>query len=144
MLKRFPNTPERIQQELTLQITMGGPLIAIRAIRPRKWNKAYTRARELCRQVGETPYLFSVLWGLRILDCAGRITHGAGAGEQLLSLAQRVQDQTLLVEAHRALGETLFFLGELVPAHAHLEQAVPSMTINSTTPMSPCMDRTLG
>ena len=25
---------------------------------------AYTRARELCQQVGETPQLFPVLWGL--------------------------------------------------------------------------------
>src|SRR5206468_7353040 len=45
-------------------------------------------------------------------------------GEQLLSLAQRGQDSALLLAAHRALGETLFNLGELVPARAHLEQGL--------------------
>jgi hypothetical protein len=43
-------------------------------------------------------------------------------GEQLLALAQRVQDRTFLLEAHRALGTTLLFLGELAPARAHLEE----------------------
>ena len=30
----------------------------------------------------------------------------------------------MLVAAHRALGTTLFFLGEIVPARAHLEQGI--------------------
>jgi predicted ATPase len=44
--------------------------------------------------------------------------------EQLLILAQRAQDTTLLLEAHRALGTSLFYLGELAPARTHLEQAM--------------------
>ena len=35
-----------------------------------------------------------------------------------------MQDVTLLLEAHRALGTSLFYLGELVPGRAHLEQAI--------------------
>jgi hypothetical protein len=45
-------------------------------------------------------------------------------GEQLLTLAQRVQDPALLLGAHRALGETLFFLGELTSARVHFEQGI--------------------
>ena len=45
-------------------------------------------------------------------------------GEQLLSLAQRVQDPALLLEAHHALGDTLFYLGEFARARAHLEQGM--------------------
>ena len=41
-----------------------------------------------------------------------------------LSLAQSVQDPALLVEAHHALGQTLFFLGELALAREHLEQGI--------------------
>src|SRR5262249_17772205 len=44
--------------------------------------------------------------------------------EQLLILAQRDQDQTLLVQAYLALGATLYMLGELVPAHEYLEQSL--------------------
>jgi hypothetical protein len=45
-------------------------------------------------------------------------------GERLLILAQSLHDTALLVEAHRALGNSLFWLGAFVPAHAHLEQAM--------------------
>ncbi len=45
-------------------------------------------------------------------------------GEQLLGLAQREQDPALLVEAYRALGGTLFHLGEFGAAQAHLEQGM--------------------
>src|SRR6202008_2610548 len=45
-------------------------------------------------------------------------------GEQLLSLAQRGQDPALLLEAYRALGSTLFNLGEFGAAQAHLEQGL--------------------
>src|SRR5207249_11952479 len=49
---------------------------------------------------------------------------GREVGEQLHSLAQRVQDPALLVEAYRSLGATFFHLGELTPARAHLEQGI--------------------
>jgi predicted ATPase len=44
--------------------------------------------------------------------------------EQLFSLAQRVQDPALLLEAHRVLGQTMFWLGEMTPARPHFEQAI--------------------
>jgi predicted ATPase len=45
-------------------------------------------------------------------------------GAQLLALAERTQDEAQLLEAHRAVGTTLFFLGELAPALAHLERGI--------------------
>lgn len=44
--------------------------------------------------------------------------------EQLLRLTESVQDPALLMEAHRGLGATLFWLGEFVSARAHLEQGI--------------------
>jgi predicted ATPase len=44
--------------------------------------------------------------------------------EQLLSLAQRQHDPVLLVGAHSALGQTLYYLGEFSLALAHLEQGL--------------------
>jgi predicted ATPase len=88
-------------------------------------GRVYARARELCQQVGETPQLFPVLWGVWYFHNT-RAEHQTGQelGEQLLSLAQHLQDSALLVVAHRALGNTLYHLGELAPARAHLEQGV--------------------
>jgi predicted ATPase len=45
-------------------------------------------------------------------------------GEQLLSLAQQVQDSAMLVAAHRAVGATLFWLGAVASAHTHLAQGI--------------------
>jgi hypothetical protein len=43
-------------------------------------------------------------------------------GEELLSLAQRLQHPDLLIEAHHALWSTLFFGGELAAARSHQNQ----------------------
>ena len=64
LLKTLPDTPEHAQQELTLQIALGTPLMVTKGYAAPEVEQAYTRARELCRQVGETPQLFPVLWGL--------------------------------------------------------------------------------
>src|SRR5262249_55453946 len=76
-----------------------------------------------CQQVGETPRLFQVLYGLRRFY-SNRGDHQAGRelAEHYLSLAQRAQDPALLLEAHYSMGHTSFHLGEVPLAHAHLEQ----------------------
>jgi predicted ATPase len=43
-------------------------------------------------------------------------------GEQLYRLAQRDAEPAPLLEAHEALGDTLFYLGEYAAARTHLEQ----------------------
>jgi predicted ATPase len=88
-------------------------------------ERAYTRARELCQQMGETSQLFPVLRGLWNFYLArAELRTARDLGVQLLTLAQRVQTPTLLLEAHQALGVTLLWLGELAPARAHLEQGI--------------------
>jgi predicted ATPase len=125
LLKTLPNTPERTQQELALQLTLGAPLIATKGYTVPEVEQAYTRALELCRQIGETPQLFPVLRGLQIFYLI-RAEHKTARelGEQLLTLAQRVQDPVFLLGAHFVLGQTLYFLGELAPAREHLEQGI--------------------
>jgi predicted ATPase len=125
LLKSLPDTPERTQQELTLQVLLGVPLMAAKGYGVPEVEKAYARARELCQQVGETSQLFPVLWGLcAFYEGQAEYQTARELGEQLFTLAQRAQDQALLVEARYMLGETLLWLGELAPAREHLEQAI--------------------
>ena len=88
-------------------------------------EQAYARARELCQQVGETPQLFPVLWGLwRFYLMRGELQTARELGEQLLSLAQQAPRPGSPLQAHYA-GETLlFYLGELARCPAHLEQGM--------------------
>jgi predicted ATPase len=49
LLQAWPDTPARTQQELTLQFTLGAPLIAIKGYTAPEVARAHARARELCR-----------------------------------------------------------------------------------------------
>ena len=125
LLKTLPEIPERTQQELLLLTTLGPALVATKGYAAPEVEKDYSRARELCQQVGETPQLFQVLMGLRGFYLARAAFQTARElGEQLLGLAQRQPDPALLIEAHAELGSTLSFMGEFVPALEHLEQGI--------------------
>ncbi|MBI3796327.1 MAG: AAA family ATPase [Deltaproteobacteria bacterium] len=125
LLRMLPDTRARAQQELRLHLTLGMPLLYTRGFSSPEVGATYTRARELCQQVGETRQLFSVLHGLRTVhQVRGELLAARELGEQLLDLAQKEQDPAMLVEAHWALGYTLFHLGELSTAQAHMEQSL--------------------
>jgi predicted ATPase/class 3 adenylate cyclase len=124
VLATLPDTPERAQQELRVQLTLGPVLMATKGRGAPEVERLYTRARELCEQVGEPPQLFRVLWGLWTLSFSGRGEDQRVLGEQLLSLAQRLHDPDLLLEAHHALWVMLFLSGELTAAQPHLEQGL--------------------
>jgi tetratricopeptide (TPR) repeat protein len=101
------------------------PLIAIKGWAAPEVEKVYARARELGQQLGETPQLFWALWGLwSFHETRGNYQISLELAKQLLSLAQSQQDPALLITAYHALGENLYFLGELTSARAHLEQGI--------------------
>lgn len=55
VLNTLPDTPERTQQELVLQTTLGPALLATKGYAAPEVGQVYARAQELCQQVGETP-----------------------------------------------------------------------------------------
>jgi tetratricopeptide (TPR) repeat protein len=125
LLQTLADIPARIQQELTLQLALGPALMATKGYAAPEVETAYARARALCQQVGETPQLVSALGGLWVFYLVrGDLQTAQGLAEQALHLAQRGQDPALRVGAHYALGQTLFFLGEMAAARDHLEQGI--------------------
>jgi predicted ATPase len=60
LLKALPATPERAQQELLLQTTLGSVLMAPKAMQRRRSNRP-TLGRASCVQQVETPEIFRVL-----------------------------------------------------------------------------------
>src|SRR5262249_27398076 len=78
-----------------------------------------------CRQIGETPQLFTALRGLRAFyQIRGDSRTAYELGEQLLRLAERAQDAALLMEAHYALGAAQYWMGDFGPAHEHFERVI--------------------
>jgi TOMM system kinase/cyclase fusion protein len=119
----LPDAPARLRCELVLQMALGVALMSTKGYADPEVERTYVRARELCQQVGDAAQLFAVLHGLWLVHLVrGELQMAYELGEQLLRLAQRTHDTTLLMEAHRALGASLFLRGELTPAGTHLEQ----------------------
>jgi predicted ATPase len=129
LLTTLPETPERTQQALALHIALGAALQTAKGQAAPEVEHAYTRARTLCQQVGETPELAPVLLGLwRYYLVRPQLHTARELGETLLRLAQHADDPALSVVAHYALGVTWFCLGVLPAAHQHLEEGIARYT----------------
>jgi TOMM system kinase/cyclase fusion protein len=124
-LKVLPETPERIAHELTLLMALGRALIATKGYAASEVGATYTRARALCQQGVQSPQLFPVLFGLwQFYVVQAELQFARELGEQLLALAQHLQDSAYVLEAHRSLAFTLFSLGEMAAARAQAEQGI--------------------
>ena len=129
LLKTLPETPARIQQALTLRIGLGAALQMTRGFAAPEVEQAYTQAHALCQQVGETPELVPVLFGLwRFYNIQPQFHTAQEIGDTLLRLAQRAHDPWLAVIAHYALGWTCLGLGRLPAARQHLEEGLARYT----------------
>ncbi|MGH8072246.1 MAG: ATP-binding protein, partial [Candidatus Entotheonellia bacterium] len=125
VLQTLPDTPARSRHELDMQIALGQALEVTKGPSTPEVGYAYARARELCQQMGDAPQLAAVLLGLaQFYRARGEHQTARELGEQLLTVAQRQHDPEGLAYAHSLLGNVLFYLGEFVPARAHLEQAL--------------------
>ncbi len=125
LLKILPDKPERVQQELALQLLVGVPLQIIKGHAAPEVGETYNRILELCGQVGETDHLFPALFGLwrfYFLRTDARKAHELA--EQMMRLAQNSQDPSLLLQARQAMGASLFYLAKLRQSQQHLEQGI--------------------
>ena len=129
------------QRELELQTILGSALIATNGYAAPEVEVAYTRARELLETLeSKEPTLegntdssldrikdlrFPILFGLWLSHLVrGRFLSARELGEQCFVIAKQVGDPAFEVEAHRALGATLYYLSEFKDALAHLEAGI--------------------
>jgi class 3 adenylate cyclase/predicted ATPase len=125
LLNAMPEGPERLQQELALQLAIGPPLIATKGFASPDVEKVYARAREICELSGQAPQLFSVRWGLWVIYTA-RAEHRTAQqlAEQCRGIGDATNHSDLLMLAHHAAGVTLSALGQHSAAQRELEKAV--------------------
>jgi predicted ATPase len=125
VLKSLPPNAQRDHQELLLETLFGNALMAIKGYGAPDVGRAFDRARELCTRFGETPQLFPVLRGLWMYYLVrSELVTARELANQVLELAERTQQLSLLLEAHRSLGMTCFFSGDFREARRHLEQGI--------------------
>jgi tetratricopeptide (TPR) repeat protein len=125
LLERRPETVERNKTELKVLAKLGPALAAARGFGAPEVETAYLRARDLSDQFGEPVEQCQALWGLW-LNTVGRERFEAARpiADQLLALAERSGDRTLLLEAHHAMCPTTLWVGNPQAARSHGEQGM--------------------
>jgi predicted ATPase len=125
LLETLPNSSERAEQELALQLPLSVTYRITKGYAAAEVGHSLGRARALCQQLGKTEMLGSVLWGLYAFNFVRSNLHeGLKLGQELLSIAQKLQNPTLSQQAQHALGTSLSSMGALEQGLEHLEQAV--------------------
>jgi predicted ATPase len=124
LLERLPESPERAEQELCLQLTLGVPLAATKGYAAVEVGNAYLRSRQLCQQLGDTPDVSEALWGLWAFHTV-RTEFGTARdiAEEFLGLGERLPYAEIAMRGHLMMGVTLLHLGEFPLALEHLDKA---------------------
>jgi predicted ATPase/class 3 adenylate cyclase len=124
VLSAVPSTPDRVQQKVTLGISLARGLLAIRGYTA-EVEEAYRRALALLEEAGGLPQLFPVLRSLASYYLyRAEFEKAVAVGHQLLDLAEQQHDLGLQVEGHLVLGANLAPTGEVRSAMDHMERAI--------------------
>ena len=125
LLAGLPAGPERAGVELQFRLALGPAYMAIRGYAAPEVEACYQRARELCRELGDTPQLVPVLHGLwTYYIVRAQHTSAFALGEQVLQLGTSTNDDGLVLQGNMEVGWSHYFLGELEQAREHLERVL--------------------
>ena len=120
-----PDDRERRVRELALLNTLGPVLLAAKGFADRTVEETYRRGRELCQEVGDAAQLVTVLRGLWAFHLVrAELDASREVAMQLISLAEQEHSVAYEVEAHRPLGQSLFYLGDFAAARDHCARTI--------------------
>jgi predicted ATPase/predicted Ser/Thr protein kinase len=125
LILKLPEGPERDQRELDGQMTLGFTLPPIKGFAAPEVERAFSRARELCQQFGESPRFFRVLYGLwTVYVIRADFQTASDLADSLMRLAQTAEQPRLLARAHFARGFTSDYLGNHRQARRDYERVL--------------------
>jgi predicted ATPase len=130
LARTLPDPIQSARQELKLQVALGEPLVAVKGYGSPEAGATYARALQLCRELDDSLHLFPAIFGLWHFHYGqAEFYRARDLGNELLSLAERCGDPSLLVAAHQAFGQSLYNLGKFAAARRHLEQAQQGLRV---------------
>ena len=125
LLKTLPQGVARDREEMRMQLALGVASNVVNGTSSNETEAAFSRAYELCRRGGESPDLVRASAGLVMAHLFRGAVHKArNASQEILEVADRIQDPSTVATAHFIRGFVLSFLPELSQARERLEQAV--------------------
>jgi tetratricopeptide (TPR) repeat protein len=122
-LRGLPESPQRIQQELGLQMIRGLALRLMKGWSAPEIEPVFARARELCHQLKDPPELFPVLWALTLFHAIrGDLREYRRRADELMTMAQQSGNPAFLMGAHHLVGVSREFLGDMIEASRILDR----------------------
>jgi len=124
-LQLLPETRERNGTELEIQLSLGLCYIAVRGYSADETRQAFERACVLSAELGERYKEIRAIYGVWGHYWMRAEHHRAVAlAESMLSKGAALPDPTAVIVGHRAVGSTLFTLGDFARAQEHLRRAI--------------------
>jgi predicted ATPase/class 3 adenylate cyclase/DNA-binding response OmpR family regulator len=124
LLQSLPNSPERKQTRLDLQVMLGQAMIASHGYAAPATRQSLLQAKELIDATTCLSQKFAILYGIWACHyVAGEVDKQRDVALEFLAEAERTDDTAVLCVAHRILGTTYVTMGEFATALHHLKQA---------------------
>lgn len=125
LLELLEPSSERDLRELELLGPLGTAYIASRGYGAPEVGAVFSRARELCERVGQTPQLFAMMWG----NFAFHIVRGdlrtcAELADEAVAFGERRNDPGMLMEALFLQGVTRLYRGDFAGAREVCARAI--------------------
>ena len=124
VLETLPAAQRHPAQELLLVVSQGPALLATLGFGASEVGTTYRRAEQLLGEAGHTSLTLPTLWGVWVYSLVrSELDRALGTAQQMISTAQLVGDDRMLVEGLWTAGNTCYWRGDLGTARQHLEQA---------------------
>jgi transcriptional regulator with AAA-type ATPase domain/predicted ATPase len=134
-LTALPESRERTDLEIELQLALGSSLGAIKSFGSPGVGQAYRRAQDLAREIGQSSRLFDALAGLQTRDFVrGELGRAQELASQCLTLAAYSGEPSVLYRSSNAMGGVLVHVGEPASAQEHLERAIALVEADKSRP----------
>ncbi len=125
LINKLPNSRETVDDSLCLHLTLGVPLIAIEGYASPNVGIVYMKAHELYEQLGDTPDVSEVLWGLWTFEMlSAELETARHIAQEFLRLSERLPYPGLALRGHWALEITFTHSGNFELALDHFDKAL--------------------
>ena len=119
------NHTNRNRMELELRLTLGGVLGVIKGWAAKEVGENYFAAQQLCEEHGSDLETFTIKWGLWLYHQQGGRMHAARSlSEEILDLADRLEDSDYKLQAHHAAWTTAERSADFEYCRTHAKQGL--------------------
>lgn len=125
LLATLPTSDAIIQLKLSLQINLAVAIHAFKGYADDSVGQAFGDAYETSKLIGDTRQAFPIIWQLAsfrssLADFSG----GAAMMQDLIELAERIEDPLLIALGQWGMGWSKFWIGDYVSSQRHLAHMI--------------------